>query len=168
VQHLVVMGVAGSGKTTVAQGIARRLGRTFAEADDFHPATNVAKMAAGTPLTDEDRAPWLAELAAWVTAQDRAGRDTVVTCSALRRTYRDVLRTAEGDVRFVHLAGDPALIGDRMAQRTDHFMPVALLPSQLATLEPLEDDEPGVVVPIGGTPDEVVDEALRALGLDAA
>ncbi len=90
-----------------------------------------------------------------------------MTCSALRRTYRDVLRAAEGDVRFVHLAGDPALIGDRMAQRTDHFMPVTLLPSQIATLEPLEDDEPGVVVPIGGTPDEVVDEALRALGLDA-
>ncbi len=167
-QHLVVMGVSGSGKTTVALLLAERLGWTFAEADDFHPEANVALMAAGTPLTDADRAPWLAAIAHWVSQRDAEGVSTVVTCSALRRAYRDVLRTAAGDVRFVHLAGDPALIATRMTARTDHFMPPSLLPSQLATLEPLEADEDGVVVPVGPPPAQVVDEALRALGLAAA
>ena len=166
-QHLVVMGVAGSGKTTVALLLAERLGWTFAEADAFHPEANVALMAAGTPLTDEDRAPWLASIAQWVSQRDAEGVSTVVTCSALRRAYRDVLRGAAGDVRFVHLAGDPEVIATRMAARTDHFMPTSLLPSQLATLEPLEADEAGVVVPIGPPPAQVVDEALHALGLDA-
>ncbi len=167
-QHLIVMGVAGSGKTTVAVLLAQRLGWTFAEADDFHPPANVAKMAAGTPLDDDDRAPWLATIAQWVSEADAAGRSTVVTCSALRRAYRDVLASAAGDVRFVHLEGDPELIGARIAQRTGHFMPPTLLPSQLATLEPLQDDEPGVVVPIGAPPEEVVEQALVALGLEGA
>ncbi len=164
-QHLVVMGVAGSGKTTVAVLLAERLGWTFAEADDFHPEANVALMAAGTPLTDEDRAPWLTSIADWLAQRDAESVSTVITCSALRRAYRDVLRTGGGRVRFVHLAGDPQVIAARMAARTDHFMPPSLLPSQLATLEPLEADEDGVVVPVGPPPAQVVEDALRALGL---
>jgi len=165
VQHLVVMGVTGTGKTTVARLLADRLGWTFAEGDDFHPPANVAAMAAGTPLTDEDRAPWLRTIRDWVAEQDAAGVSTVVTCSALRRRYRDVLASAPGDVRFVHLTGDPALVGERMAARVDHFMPVSLLPSQLATLEPLEADEHGVAVAVTASPQDVAQAALTALGL---
>lgn len=167
-EHLVVMGVAGSGKTTVAHILAERLGWVVAEADEFHPAANVAKMAAGTPLTDEDRWPWLAAIAAWIGEQDAAGRSSVVTCSALRRAYRDVLAAAPGRVRFVHLDGTPELIGDRMSHRTGHFMPTTLLPSQFATLEPLQPDEDGVTVPVAVSPNSVADAALRALGLHPA
>lgn len=164
-QHLVVMGVSGSGKTTVARILADRLGWTFAEADEFHPEANVAKMAAGTPLTDEDRWPWLRAIAAWIGDREQAGESSVVTCSALRRAYRDILVGAPGDVRFVHLAGTPDLIEGRMAHRSGHFMPVSLLPSQFATLEPLEPDEPGVEVPVSSSPHTVADAALRALGI---
>lgn len=164
-QHLVVMGVAGSGKTTVAGLLARRLGWTSAEADEFHPASNVAKMAAGTPLTDDDRWPWLRAIALWIGDQDAAGRCSIVTCSALKRSYRDVLAAAPGRVRFVHLAGDPAVIAERMGHRTGHFMPAALLPSQFATLEPLQPDEDGVTVSVAADPEAVADEVLRALGL---
>lgn len=164
-QHVVVMGVAGSGKTTVAHILGERLGWVVAEADEFHPASNVAKMAAGHPLTDEDRWPWLAAIAAWIGEQDAAGRSSVVTCSALKRSYRDVLAAAPGRVRFLHLAGSPELIGDRMTHRTGHFMPTTLLPSQFATLEPLEPDEDGVTVPVSVSPNSVVDAALVALGL---
>lgn len=167
-QHLVIMGVAGSGKTTVAGILAERLGWALAEADEFHPAQNVAKMAAGTPLTDDDRWPWLEAIAQWVTAQDAAGLNTIVTCSALRRAYRDVLRGAAGQVRFVHLQGEADLVQDRMAGRAGHFMPTSLLPSQFATLEPLGADEDGVAVPISASPNSVTDEALRALGLATA
>nr|WP_233507135.1 gluconokinase [Jiangella anatolica] len=162
--HLVVMGVSGSGKTTVATRLADRLGRPFAEADDMHPAANVAKMAAGTPLTDEDRAPWLATVRDWLTAEAERGRSAVVTCSALRRRYRDVLRGAAGGVTFVFLDGDPELLAERMRRRKGHFMPPSLLESQLDTLEPLEPDEDGVRVLVDGTPDDVVAEALRRLG----
>nr|WP_197683514.1 gluconokinase [Jiangella alkaliphila] len=161
--HLVVMGVSGSGKTTVATRLADRLGRPFAEADDMHPPANVAKMSAGTPLTDADRRPWLATVRDWLTGQAEQGRGAVVTCSALRRVYRDVLREAAGGVTFVHLDGDPELLAERMAARKGHFMPSSLLRSQLDTLEPLEPDEDGVRVPIDGTPDEIVAEALRRL-----
>ncbi len=167
-EHLVVMGVAGSGKTTVAQLLGERLGWVVAEADEFHPASNVAKMAAGTPLTDDDRWPWLAAIARWIGEQEAAGRSSVVTCSALKRSYRDVLAAAPGRVRFVHLNGTPELIGDRMTHRTGHFMPTALLPSQFATLEPLEPDEDGVTVPVTVSPQSVADAALRALGLAPA
>ena len=167
-QHLVVMGVAGCGKTTVAQLLAERLGWTVAEADEFHPTANIAKMASGVPLDDDDRWPWLRAIRDWTSEQEAAGRDTVVTCSALKRMYRDVLRQADGRVRFVHLDGSVDLIGDRLQKRTKHFMPPTLLPSQFAILEPLAEDEDGVVVPVRGTPDDVADEALRRLGLPGA
>ncbi|GCE75516.1 gluconokinase [Cellulomonas biazotea] len=166
-EHVVVMGVAGSGKTTVGRALAERLGRPYAEADEFHPAANVAKMSAGTPLTDEDRRPWLEAIRDWLTAQGDAAQDTVVTCSALKVAYRDVLRQATGRVRFLHLAGSEDLLADRMAHRAGHFMPTSLLPSQLATLEPLTADEDGVTVTVDVPPDEVVARALAALGHDA-
>ncbi|WP_035813214.1 gluconokinase, GntK/IdnK-type [Jiangella gansuensis] len=157
------MGVSGSGKTTVARRLAEVLDRPFAEADDFHPPANVAKMAAGTPLTDEDRWPWLEIVRDWLSEQTKAGHSAVVTCSALRRAYRDVLREAAGPVRFVHLDGDPELIAERMRHRKGHFMPPVLLRSQLDTLEPLEPDEDGVRIPVTGTPDEIVEDALKQL-----
>lgn len=163
VEHLVVMGVSGAGKSTVAVRLAARLGRPMAEGDDFHPASNIAAMAAGRPLTDADRAPWLAAIRAWITEQDEAGRSTVVTCSALRHAYRDRLREGPGRVRFVHLvAAEPAL-ATRLTERPGHFMPASLLDSQLDTLEPLEPDEDGVVVATTGSPDETVRAVLDAL-----
>lgn len=163
--HLVVMGVAGCGKSTVAQGIQDRLGWSLAEGDDFHPAANIAKMSAGTPLTDEDRWPWLDSIVDWTADQDAAGRDTIVTCSALRRVYRDRLRTAPGRTLFLHLQGSESLLAERMAARPDHFMPASLLPSQLATLEPLESDEDGVVLDIAASVPELVEQAIRRLGV---
>lgn len=163
--HLVVMGVSGSGKTTLARLLADRLGWPSAEADEFHPPANVAKMEAGVALTDDDRWPWLEAMRDRLTEQARAGRSTVVTCSALRRAYRDVLRQATGRVRFVHLKAPPQTIGVRLSHRAGHFMPPSLLPSQYATLEPLGDDEDGVTVVVDVPPEEVADRALRALGL---
>lgn len=164
-QHLVIMGVTGSGKTTVASILATRLSWPYAEADEFHPAANVAKMSAGTPLRDEDRWPWLRTIAAWIAAQDAAGSNSVVTCSALKRSYRDILAAAPGRVRFVHLDGSPELIGERLGARTGHFMPPDLLPSQFAALEPLQPDEDGVVVPVAVSPHSVADAVLGALHL---
>lgn len=163
-QHLVVMGVSGSGKTTVATILAERLGWPYAEADDFHPAENVTRMAAGIPLTDEDRLPWLKAISAWIDRHDADGTSTIVTCSALRRVYREILGASMGRVRFVHLDGEREVIGERIAGRRGHFMPASLLPSQFATLEPLEPDEDGVVVPVTGSPHDVADVALRELG----
>lgn len=160
---VVVMGVSGAGKSTIGPLLAERLGVPYAEADTFHSPANVAKMAAGTPLTDADRAPWLDAIGAW--ARDRAGRGGgVVSCSALKRAYRDRLRAAAPGVVFVHLSGDRELLARRMAARTDHFMPVSLLDSQLATLQPLGDDEAGVTVDVGDDPAEVAERAAVALG----
>ncbi|MDG9704916.1 gluconokinase [Streptomyces sp. DH37] len=155
------MGVSGSGKTTVGTALAERLGVPYAEADDFHPPENVAKMASGVPLTDADRDPWLDAIAAWLKAQD--GEGGVVTCSALKRAYRDRLRRAAPEVFFLHLDGSPELIGGRLAGREGHFMPPALLRSQFETLEPLDADEAGAAVPIDGTPDEVTELAVAAV-----
>ncbi len=162
---IVVMGVAGSGKSTIADALARRLGWSQTEADDLHSPANVAKMASGTPLTDADRWPWLQLICDRI---DRTGGHQVVTCSALRRSYRDALRTAGARVRFLHLNGSRATISARLGLRTDHFMPPALLTSQLTTLEPLGPDEDAVSVDIDGTPDEIVQRAIEALGLAPA
>ena len=160
---VVVMGVSGVGKTTVATGLAAELGWPYAEGDDFHPEANVAKMAAGTPLTDDDRWPWLRSIGAWMSEEIAAGRSAVVTCSALRRSYRDVLREGRPEVLFCHLTADPDLVSERVSRRTDHYMPASLLPSQLAALEPLEADEPGVEVPAERDVTLVVARAVDAL-----
>ena len=165
-QHLVIMGVSGSGKTTLAGLLHDRLDWPAAEADEFHSAANVDKMSAGIGLTDADRLPWLESIRDWMTEQARAGRSTLVTCSALRFAYREVLRSAEGRVRFVHLTADPGLIARRLSARTGHFMPAALLASQVATLETLMPDEDGVVVLVDERPDVVADRVLEALGLE--
>ncbi len=161
--HVVVMGVAGTGKSTVARALAERLGWPFGEGDDLHPAANVAKMAAGIPLEDADRWPWLDAIAAWTAEQAAAGNSTIVTCSALRRTYRDRLRAAAPGTVFVHLVGSPALLAERMTARKDHFMPTSLLGSQLETLEPLEADEPGFTVDVELPAAAIVDEVLDQL-----
>ncbi len=165
---LVVMGVSGSGKSSAAKELVRRLGWDYVEGDDLHPAANREKMSAGIPLTDEDRWPWLETVAGWIRGQIDAGRPGVVTCSALRRRYRDVLRT-EVTV-FVHLHGSRELLEERMAARKDHFMPLSLLESQLATLEPLQPDELGVVVDIGPPTEAQIQQVIDRLGLapDAA
>lgn len=159
---IVVMGVAGSGKTTVAALLAGRLGASFAEGDDFHSPANVAKMAAGHPLDDDDRWPWLHGIRDWFAKELDDGRSAVVPCSALRRSYRDLLRTA-GDVRFVHLTGSYELLSERIQGRAGHFMKPEMLGSQLAALEPLQDDEPGFAVDVAPRPDQIADEALRLL-----
>ena len=158
---VVVMGVAGTGKTTIGPLLASRLGVPYAEGDDFHPPANIAKMSAGTPLTDEDRWPWLDAIGSW--AHGRAALGGVVSCSALKRSYRDRLRAEAPGVVFVHLAGDRSLIEDRMSHRQGHFMPTALLDSQFATLQPLEQDEAGVVVNVSGSPEEITGRAAKAL-----
>lgn len=160
---LVVMGVSGSGKSTVAAMVAEQLGWEFAEGDAMHPQANVDKMHAGTPLTDEDRWPWLDVIAAWIRSHLDEGTPGVVTCSALKRSYRDVLR-APGVV-FVHVAGDGALIEDRMSKRSGHFMPTSLLQSQLATLEVPGDDEAHITVAADRTPDEESAEVIERLGI---
>jgi gluconokinase len=162
-QHLVVMGVSGSGKTTVAVELARRLGWEFAEGDDHHPRANVEKMRAGVPLDDADREPWLRALARWIGEREQAGTSCVLTCSALKRRYRDLLREGNDAVWFVHVDVPEAVLAERLAARTGHYMPASLLDSQLATLEPLADDEPGVTVPGTGEPGAVVDAVLAAL-----
>ena len=153
------MGVSGSGKSTVGAALAQRLRVPFVDADTLHPAANIAKMAAGQPLDDDDRYPWLEKVGQWL-ADHREG--AVVSCSALKRRYRDQLRVHCPGVEFVHLRGSAELIGRRLAARTDHFMPVALLRSQLDTLEPLGPDEAGMTVDVGPGIDAIVDTVLTA------
>ena len=138
--------------------LADRLGWPMAEADEFHPAVNIAKMESGTPLTDVDREPWLRSLRDWISEQDAAGQATVVTCSALKRAYRDLLRGASARVRFVHLNGTREVIGGRLAGRSGHFMPPSLLDSQFADLQPLGADEDGITVDVDATPEHIVAE----------
>jgi gluconokinase len=161
VPAVAVTGVSGSGKSTLAAQLAGHLGWAFIEGDDHHPAANIAKMSAGIPLTDADRWPWLQALADLVAANARAGVPTVLACSALRRCYRDRLRAGTGLV-FLHADGPAEIVRERIASRRDHFMPARLLDSQLAILERLGSDEPGVSVSIAGPPEEVL-AALAAL-----
>jgi gluconokinase len=166
--HLVVMGVAGTGKSTIAAALSAQLGWTCAEADEFHPQANINKMSQGIPLQDDDRWPWLQEIQDWMSVQAWAGESTVLTCSALKGTYRQLLSAAQGRVLFVHLDGDAHLISERMQGREGHFMPPTLLPSQLATLEPLSDEElaaGSMRLDISTTPKGLVDSVLAALNL---
>jgi gluconokinase len=159
---LVVMGVSGSGKTTIGSLLAGQLGWQYAEADDFHSTSNVAKMAAGHPLTDEDRWPWLRAIGAWIDDRIAKGQPAVVTCSALRRKYRDLLRRPQ--VQFVYLRGDRELIARRMTARQGHFFKPAMLDSQFETLEEPAADEGVITVPIDGSPPEVVQAIAAAAG----
>ena len=163
---IVLMGVAGSGKTTVMAVLAERLGWATAEGDGFHSPENVAKMQSGEPLDDDDRRPWLESLAAWIgereTAGDGAGENALVTCSALKRSYRDLLRDGHPSVRFVHLVAPAAVLAVRLNERPGHYMPPALLASQIETLEPLGPDEPGAVVTADRGPAETV-AAIQSL-----
>ena len=155
------MGVTGAGKTTVGIALAERLGLRFVDADDLHPAANVEKMAAGIPLTDDDRWPWLAAVGDALAEAGEPG--LVVACSSLKRAYRDAIRARADGVRFVHLTAPPELLRDRLGHRTGHFMPATLLDSQLAILEPLDADEAGATVDVSGAVDENVDAVVEAL-----
>ena len=152
---IVVMGVSGSGKSTVGAALAQRLHVPFADADDFHPEANVAKMSAGHALNDEDRYPWLDAIGDWLA--EHCGAGGVMSCSALKRKYRDQLRKHCPQIRFLHLSGSPEVIGRRQASRPGHFMPASLLASQFDTLEPLEADEHGVVIDVDQDIDAVVE-----------
>ena len=163
---VVVMGVTGSGKTTVGHLLAERLGVAYAEADSFHSPANVAKMASGQALDDDDRYPWLVAIADWIRARKRAGQGGVVSCSALKFRYRDVLREAEVEAWFLHLDADRSLITSRVAGRYGHFMPVSLVESQFQALEPLRPDEAGAVLDASASPEEIVRIALERLGVE--
>jgi gluconokinase len=159
---VVVMGISGVGKSVVGHELADRYRIEYADGDDFHSPANIAKMSAGTPLTDDDRWPWLADIGQWLAQHDGGGG--VISCSALKRAYRDVLTSAAPRVMFLHLVGDHDLIKSRMEHR-DHFMPSSLLESQEQTLEPLADDERGWVFDIEPTPAQIVDQFIEAAGL---
>lgn len=158
---VVVMGVSGSGKTTVGQLLAERLGVPYADADEFHPAANIAKMSAQIPLEDSDRRPWLRAIAAWLVARSAGG--AVISCSALKHRYRDLLREPGVPVWFLHLSGDQAVIASRVAHRPGHFMPASLVGSQYSDLEPLGPDESGLVVDAAQTPVAIVELATAVL-----
>ena len=160
---LVLMGVSGSGKSTVAALLAGQLGWDFEEGDDLHPAANVAKMHAGHPLDDEDRKPWLAKVAEWIREHTEAGRPGIITCSALKRSYRDVLRGEH--VVFVHVAGSQEAIAARLASRHGHYMPSSLLESQFATLEPPAPDERSITIGINASAAQEAAEVVKVLGL---
>ncbi len=165
---LVIMGVSGSGKTTIGEAVAARLGWRFEDGDTFHPPSNVAKMRAGQPLTDEDRWPWLHAIADEIDRGCEAGQRVAIACSALRRVYRDILVRGRSEVRVVYLDGTQPLIASRLGRRKDHFMPPGLLASQFATLEPPGTDERPVTVSIDAPVEKIVDDILGQLDLDRA
>ena len=166
---LIVMGVSGSGKTTIAEKLADRLGWRYEDGDTFHPASNVTKMSAGHPLTDEDRWPWLRAIGERMEVERATGHGVVVDCSALKRYYRDCLRSeVHGKMHFILLDGSRQLISDRMKKRKGHFMPPALLDSQFATLEPPTPDEHAVILDISHPPAELVEEAMKSITPETA
>lgn len=158
---IVVMGVSGSGKSTVGAALAQRLRAPFADADDFHPPENIAKMTAGHPLDDNDRLPWLESIGGWL-AQHRDGG--VMSCSALKRAYRDQLRRHCAEIEFLHLEGTLETISRRQASRPGHFMPAALLASQFETLEPLQPDERGVAIDVDQSIDSIIESYIGTTG----
>ncbi|MCY0906100.1 gluconokinase [Arthrobacter sp. H14-L1] len=160
--RLVVMGVSGCGKSTIGSLVAHALGIPFVDGDSLHSVENVAKMAAGTPLTDADRRPWLAVVGRALAQTDGPG--LVVACSALKRSYRDAIRAQASDVFFLHLHGTRELLSTRLARRAGHFMPADLLDSQLATLQPLQPDETGYAVDIDQPVSEILKQAVLAAG----
>ncbi|WP_229256431.1 gluconokinase [Duganella lactea] len=160
-QRWVIMGVSGCGKSSVGLQLASALDIPFLEGDTYHPYANVAKMTAGVPLTDADRADWLTALHKEIRDARLKQSGLVLSCSSLKRRYRDLLRSADPELRFVHLAGPREVIAERMAARQDHYMPPALLDSQLATLEPLQEDEAGMVLDIAHPPAQLVQQILR-------
>jgi gluconokinase len=164
---LVVMGVSGSGKTTIATLLARKLGWTFRDADEFHPKANIAKMKSGAPLTDDDRWPWLRAIATFIDEERARGDHAILTCSALKRSYRDIIVGTRRDVRLVYLRGDKALIAARLKMRHGHFMPARLLQSQFDALEEPGADENPLTVTVEGTPEEIAGEVIARLGLVA-
>jgi gluconokinase len=165
---LVIMGVSGSGKSTIADALAKELGWRYEDGDKFHPPSNVAKMRAGHPLTDEDRRPWLQAIADEIERSCKRGERVVIACSALKRAYRDMLVRRRSDVRIVFLDGTEALIAGRLAARKGHFMPPGLLRSQFRTLEPPTPDERPVTVSIDATIETIVDDIVSQLKLDPA
>jgi gluconokinase len=165
---LVVMGVSGSGKSTIAEKLAGRLNWCYEDGDKFHPAGNVAKMSAGQPLTDEDRWPWLQAISDEIDRACEAGQRLVIACSALKRVYRDVLVHGRNDVRILYLRGTQELIASRLALRKGHFMPPGLLDSQFKTLEPPDRGENPVTVSIDASVDAIVDDIVSQLGLSPA
>ena len=160
---IVVMGVSGAGKSTVGTLLAERLGWPFEDGDAFHPPENVEKMRAGTPLTDEDRWPWLAAIAARIARARAEGAGVVIACSALKRAYRDVLRDGQADVRFLHLTGEPAVIMARQAARQGHYMPASLVASQFAALEPPETEADVIDLDVEPDPPAILAKAIAAL-----
>ena len=165
---VVVMGVSGCGKSTIASMLAHRLNWIYEDGDWFHPKSNVRKMHAGEPLTDEDRWPWLHGIAAWIDATRRVGNHGTVACSALKRAYRDILVGERRDVRIVYLKGERDLIARRLAARDGHFMPPSLLDSQFAALEEPQPDEHPIALSIVPHPREIVEEIVKRLGEDAS
>src|SRR5258707_583529 len=165
---LIVMGVSGSGKSTIADRLAERLNWTYEDGDRFHPASNVAKMSAGQPLTDEDRRPWLQAIADEIDRVCEAGERAVIACSALKRAYRDILVHGRDDVRIIYLKGTQQLIASRLSLRKGHFMPPGLLASQFKTLEPPDSSENPLTVSIDASVDAIVDDIVHQLGDSAA
>jgi gluconokinase len=165
---MIVMGVSGSGKSTIADKLAERLNWTYEDGDRFHPASNVAKMSAGLPLTDEDRWPWLQAIADEIDRVCKAGERAVIACSALKRAYREVLVHGRNDVRIIYLNGTQQLIADRLAERKGHFMPPGLLASQFKTLEPPDKSENPVTVSIDASVEAIIDDIISQLGFRPA
>lgn len=166
VRVIVLMGVSGCGKSTTGRRLAKALGWPFRDADTFHPESNIAKMSSGIPLDDDDRRPWLAAIASWIDAHRAAGSCAIVSCSALRRRYRDVLIGSRGDVGLVYLKGNMTLIGDRLSRRKGHFMPSALLQSQFDALEEPAREERALVVPVRLPPKRVIERILSDFRLE--